>query len=205
MPSSLTLYTNPMSRGRIARWMLEETGAAYDVSYLSYGPEMKSRNYVAINPMGKVPAIVHGDVVVTECSAICAYLADVFPNANLAPPLTERASYYRWLFFCAGPMESAAVNKSLGISPAADKEGMIGYGNYDLALDALEKMLPPSGFLCGQQFTAADVYVGANVGWGLEFGTIEKRSIFEDYAERARDRDAYRRAMAADDEAMPKD
>lgn len=205
MSSRLTLYTNPMSRGRIARWMLEETGATYDVSYLSYGPEMKSKDYLAINPMGKVPAIVHGDVIVTECPAICAYLADAFPDARLAPPVAERAAYYRWLFFCAGPMEAAVVNKSLGVTPAADKEGMIGYGNYDLALDVLEQTLPSSGFLCGQQFTAADVYVGANIGWGLQFGTIEKRPIFEEYAGRARDRDAYRRAMAADDAAMPKD
>jgi glutathione S-transferase len=205
MSSGLTLYTNPMSRGRIARWMLEETGAAYDVRYLNYGPEMKSADYLAINPMGKVPAIVHGDAVVTECSAICAYLADAFPEAGLAPELSKRADYYRWLFFCAGPMEAAAVNKAMDFAPPADKEGMLGYGNYDLALNALEKMLPSAGFLCGQQFTAADVYVGANIGWGLDFGTIEKRPIFEDYARRARDRDAYRRAMAADDEAMPKD
>ena len=205
MAETLTLYTNPMSRGRIARWMLEETGAAYDVQYLNYGPDMKSSDYLAINPMGKVPAIVHGDRIVTECSAICAYLADAFPEAGLAPPLADRAAYYRWLFFCAGPMEAAAVNKAMDVVPPADKEGMVGYGNYDLALNGLEKMLPASGFLCGDQFTAADVYVGANIGWGLEFGTIEKRPIFEDYAGRARDRDAYRRAMAADDEAMPKD
>lgn len=205
MAKPLTLYTNPMSRGRIARWMLEETGVAYDIRYLNYGPEMKSPDYLAINPMGKVPAIVHGETIVTECSAICTYLADAFPEAGLAPERANRAAYYRWLFFAAGPMEAAAVNKAMGIAPPADKEGMIGYGNYDLILDALEKMLPSDGFLCGAQFTAADVYVGANIGWGLEFGTIERRPVFEDYAGRARDRDAYRRAMAADDEAMPKD
>ena len=205
MSLALTLYTNPMSRGRIARWMLEETGADYDVRYLSYGPEMKSDEYLAINPMGKVPALLHGDAVVTECPAICAYLADAFPEAGLAPASGQRAAYYRWLFFCAGPMESAAVNKAMDMAPPADKEGMVGYGNYDLALNTLETLLPSSGFLCGEHFTAADVYVGANIGWGLEFGTIEKRPVFEDYAGRARDRDAYRRAMAADNDAMPKD
>lgn len=205
MARDLTFYTNPMSRGRIAHWMLEETGADYDVRYLNYGPEMKSPEYLAINPMGKVPAIVHGEIVVTECAAVCAYLADAFPEAGLAPDPADRGAYYRWLFFCAGPMEAAAVNKALGMAPPADREGMIGYGNYDLVLNALEKTLPSRGFLCGERFTAADVYVGANIGWGLEFGTIEKRPIFEDYAGRARDRDAYRRAMAADDAAMPKD
>lgn len=205
MSNTLTLYTNPMSRGRIARWMLEETGEAYDVRYMNYGPEMKSPDYLDINPMGKVPAIKHGETVVTECPAICAYLADAFPDAGLAPAPSERGAYYRWLFFCTGPMESAAVNKALGMAPPADKEGMIGYGNYDLVLNVLEKTLPSKGFLCGDQFTAADVYVGANIGWGLEFGTIEKRSIFEDYAARVRDRDAYRNAMALDDAAMPED
>jgi len=202
---ALTLYTNPMSRGRIARWMLEETGVGYDVQYLDYGPSMKSPDYLMINPMGKVPALRHGETIVTECPAICAYLADAFPDAGLAPEPIDRGTYYRWLFFAAGPMEAAAVNKALGVTPPVEKQGMVGYGNGDLMLDVLEEILPSRGFLCGQQFTAADVYVGANIGWGLEFGSIEKRPIFEDYAGRARDRDAYRRAMALDDEAMPKD
>jgi len=202
---ALTLYTNPMSRGRIARWMLEETGVGYDVQYLDYGPSMKSPDYLMINPMGKVPALRHGETIVTECPAICAYLADAFPDAGLAPEPIDRGTYYRWLFFAAGPMEAAAVNKALGVTPPVEKQGMVGYGNGDLMLDVLEEILPSRGFLCGQQFTAADVYVGANIGWGLEFGSIDKRPIFEDYAGRARDRDAYRRAMALDDEAMPKD
>jgi len=201
----LTLFSNPMSRGRIARWMLEETGAAYDVQYVDYGPKMKSSDYLLINPMGKVPTLRHGEAIVTECPAICAYLADAFPDAGLAPSPIDRATYYRWLFFAAGPMEAAAVNKALDVNPPADKQGMVGYGNYELILDGLETMLPKGGFLCGEQFTAADVYVGANLGWGLQFGTIENRPIFEDYAGRARDRDAYRRAMSLDDDAMPKD
>ena len=200
----LILYTNPMSRGRIARWMLEEVGAPYQAEMVDYGPPMKSPDYLAINPMGKVPAIRHGETVVTECSAICAYLADAFPEAGLAPDLDDRGAYYHWLFFAAGPMEAAAVNKALDVTPPEDKEGMVGYGNYALIIDVLEKRLPKNGFLCGDRFTAADVYVGANIGWGLEFGTIDKRPVFEDYAGRARDRDAYRRAMALDDAAMPK-
>ncbi len=205
MSTDLIFYTNPMSRGRIVRWMLEETGAPYEAKIVDYGPPMKSPDYLAINPMGKVPAIKHGEAVVTECAAICAYLADAFPEAGLAPDLNDRGAYYHWLFFAAGPMEAAAVNQALGVVPPADKEGMIGYGSYGLVQDVLEKRLPKIGFLLGEQFSAADVYVGANIGWGLEFGTIERRSIFEDYAGRARDRDAYRRAMALDDAAMPKD
>lgn len=203
--TDLIFYTNPMSRGRIVRWMLEETGAPYQAEIIGYGPPMKSPDYLAINPMGKIPAIKHGETVVTECAAICAYLADAFPEAGLAPDLKARGAYYHWLFFAAGPVESAVVNKSLGVAPPTEKEGMIGYGNYELILDALEKKLPKSGFLLGETFSAADVYVGANIGWGLEFGTLERRSIFEDYAGRARDREAYRRAMALDDAAMPKE
>ena len=204
MSHELIFYTNPMSRGRIARWMLEEVGVPYRAEMVNYGPPMKSPDYLAINPMGKVPAIRHGETIVTECPAICAYLADAFPDAGMAPDPTDRAAYYHWLFFAAGPMEAAVINKALGVTPSADKEGMIGYGSYARLLDVLEQRLPKSDFLCGERFTAADVYVGANLGWGLEFGTIEKRPIFEDYAGRVRDRDAYRRAMALDDAAMPK-
>ena len=205
MAEGLTLYTNPMSRGRIARWMLEETGAEYDVQYLDYGPAMKTPDFLAINPMGKVPAIRHGEVVVTECAAICAYLADAFPRAGLAPEPADRAAYYRWLFFAAGPVESVTVNKTLGFAAPANKESMVGYGNYDLVLKTLETMLPKDGYLCGERFTAADVYVSAQLGWGLFFDTIEKRPIFEDYVGRTQDRDAHRRATALDDEAMPKE
>lgn len=205
MTGDLTFYTNPMSRGRIVRWMLEEVGVPYHTEIIDYGPPMKAPDYLAINPMGKVPALRHGETIVTECAAICAYLADAFSDAGLAPPLADRGAYYHWLFFAAGPMEQAAVNKALGFTPAEDKEGMVGYGNYALALDVLEKRLPRSGFVCGDRFTAADVYVGANLGWGLEFGTVERRPAFEDYVARARDREAYRRAMALDDAAMPKD
>ncbi|MGI9510118.1 MAG: glutathione S-transferase family protein [Geminicoccaceae bacterium] len=205
MAEDLTFYTNPMSRGRIARWMLEETGAPYETEVIAYGPPMKTPAYRAINPMGKVPAIVHGETVVTETAAICAYLADAFPEAGLAPELKNRGAYYHWLFFAAGPMEAAAVNKALDVTPPAEKEGMIGYGNYALIGGALEKKLPTKGFLLGDRFTAADVYVGANLGWGLQFGTIEPCDSFEDYVKRVQDRDAYHRAMALDNALMPKD
>ncbi|MGI9487086.1 MAG: glutathione S-transferase family protein [Geminicoccaceae bacterium] len=205
MSNDLIFYTNPMSRGRIVRWMLEETGAPYQVEVIGYGPPMKSRDYLAINPMGKVPAIKHGETIVTECAAICAYLADAFPDAGLAPAPDDRGAYYRWLFFAAGPFEAAVINQALGFEVPEDKRVMAGYGSYAATIDALEKSLPRSGYITGSHFSAADVYVGSHIGWGLEFGTIEKRPMFEDYAGRARDREAYRRAKALDDEAMPKE
>ncbi len=205
--SELVLYTNPMSRGRIARWMLEEVAEPYRVELLDYGPSgMKSAEYRAVNPMGKVPAIRHDGVVVTEAAAICAYLADAFPQAGLAPASgsPERAPYYRWLFFASGPLEQAVVNKACGFEPSAEQGRMVGYGSYTAALDALEAAVSASDYLAGGRFTAADLYVGAQLGWGLAFGTIEKRPAFAAYARRMSDRPAYQRAAAMDDALMPK-
>ena len=205
MAKDLVFYTNPQSRGRIVRWMLEEVGAPYRTELLEYGSAMKSEDYLAINPMGKVPAIRHGDAVVTECAAICAYLADAFPDAGLAPALDERGDYYRWLFFGAGPLEAAIVNRALGFEAPADKERMVGYGTFGAVMDTLEQALSGGTYIAGDGFTAADVYIGAHVGWGLQFESIEERPGFADYASRVSDRDAYRRAMALDDEAAAED
>ena len=199
--SKITLYTNPLSRGRIARWMLEEVGAEYEARILNYHAEMKEPAYLAINPMGKVPTIVHDGNVVTECAAICAYLADVFPEAGLAPPLAERASYYRWLFFAAGPLEAAIINNSFGFVVPAERERSVGYGNFQHVMDTLDKWLSENRFVAGHSFTAADVYVGAQVMWGVQFGTIDKRDSFAAYAERIADRPAFIRASKMDDEA----
>ena len=203
MNDELVLYTNPMSRGRIARWMLEETGAPYSTVILEYGATMKAPEYLAINPMGKVPALRHGDRTVTECAAICAYLADAFPEAGLAPAVADRADYYRWLFFAAGPLESAVSNTALGVEVPPDRERMVGYGTLATVIDTLEAAVTGRSFLCGNTFTAADVYAGSQIGWGLQFGTIDKRPAFEDYWLRVSDRDAYRRASELDDAAMP--
>ena len=146
MADELVFYTNPMSRGRIVRWMLEELGAPYRTEIIEFGPMMKSADYLAINPMGKVPAIRHGNTIVTECAAICAYLADAFPDAGLAPPLQARGNYYRWLFFAAGPLEAAVTNRSLGMEPPADKQGMVGYGNFAAVMDTLAQAVA-GGFL----------------------------------------------------------
>src|SRR5215203_7346570 len=167
--SDLVLYTHPMSRGRIARWMLEEVGRPYRTEVLEYGTTMKSPAYLAINPMGKVPAIRHGDTVVTEAAAICAYLADAFPEAGLAPPAGERlrGPYYRWLFFGAGPIEAAATNKAMGFEVPPDRKPMAGYGSLADVMTALEGALEKGDYLVGERFTAADLYVGAQIGWGM--------------------------------------
>jgi glutathione S-transferase len=199
----LVFYTNPMSRGRIVRWMLEEVGAPYRTELLEFGTTMKSDAYLAINPMGKVPAIRHRGAVVTECAAICAYLADAFPDAGLAPPLDARGGYYRWLFFAAGPLEAAVTNRSLGLEPPADKQGIVGYGSFGAVMDTLERAVAGDGYIAGDRFSAADLYVGAHIGWGLSFGSIEQRPAFAEYWSRVSDRAAYRRANELDDAAMP--
>jgi glutathione S-transferase len=194
--SELVFYTNPQSRGRIVHWMMEEVGQPYRTVWLNFGPEMKSAEYRAVNPMGKVPALRHGDVVVTEAAAICAYLADAFPQAGLAPAPTspQRAAYLRWLFFAAGPLEQAVTAKALGWQVPPGREVMAGFGSYGDTLNALETALQPGPFICGEQFTAADVYVGSSLAWGLMFGSIEKRPVFADYVKRLGGRPPAQRA-----------
>ena len=200
MTDELVLYTHPMSRGRIARWMLEEVGEPYRTELLEFGTRMKAPAYLAINPMGKVPAIRHGDTVVTEAAAICAYLADAFPQARLAPPPGDRlrGPYYRWLFFAAGPLDAAVSNKALGFAVPAEREGMVRYGRLATVLNVLEGAVSNSDYLVGDSFTAADVYVGAQIGFGMQFGTIEKRPAFERYWQRLAERPAGRRATEID-------
>ena len=201
MAEELVFYTNPQSRGQIARWMLEEVGAPYRVEPVRYGDEMKSPLYRQINPMGKVPAICHGDQVVTETAAICAYLADAFPEAGLAPPVDQRGAYYRWLFFGAGPLEAAVANKSIGLEVSADHEMTLGYGNLATVMDVLEAELTARQYIAGDRFTAADVYIGAHITWGVNMmHTLEKRPAFIDYAERMNARPAQQRASALDNE-----
>jgi glutathione S-transferase len=204
MADELVLYTNPQSRGRVARWMLEEVGQPYKVEILDYASTMKGPAYLAINPMGKVPALRHGDAVVTETGAICAYLADAFPQAKLAPPPGDklRAPYYRWMFFAAGPVEAATSNKALGFVVPPERERMIGYGTYAQTMDALESAVTKSDYLVGNTFTAADVYAGSAIGFGLMFKTIEKRPAFETYWQRISSRPAMARAKELDDAAV---
>ena len=197
--AELTFYTNPMSRGQIARWMLEEVGADYDQVILGYADSMKAPDYLAINPMGKVPAIVHRGNVVTEGAAICAYLADAFPAAGLAPhDEAERAAYYRWLFFAAGPVEAAVTNRSLGVEPTQDQQRMAGYGSYETVVDVLDHEVAGKQFVCGDRFTAADVYFGSQIIWGQQFGSLPARDSFKAYADRLTARPAYQKAKGID-------
>ena len=202
----LTFYTHPQSRGRIVRWMLEEIGEPYRTVVLDYGGSMKAAHYLALNPMGKVPALKHGDVVVTETAAICAYLADAFPAKALAPACDSplRGAYYRWLFFAAGPLEAAVSNRALGFVVPPERKGMIGYGSYDEALATLETAVRGRNpYLLGEGFSAADVYVGSHLAFGMRFGTIDQRPPFVDYCDMLDARPARRRAIAIDDAAAP--
>jgi len=205
MSEDLVFYTHPMSRGRVVRWMLEEIGHPYRTEMLDYGTTMKAPEYLAINPMGKVPTIRHGDTVVTECAAICAYLADAFPDAALAPALSDkrRGAYYRWLFFAAGPVEAAVTNKALNVVVPEGREKMAGYGSFNDTMNALEHAVSRSDYVAGDRFSAADVYVGSQVGWGMMFGTIEKRPAFETYWDRLSKRPAAIRARDIDEALMP--
>lgn len=208
MPTAITFYTNPMSRGQIVRWMLEEVGEPYETVVLGYDGAMQAAGYLAINPMGKVPAIIHDGAVVTECAAICAYLAGAFPAAGLAPQPHERAAFLRWMFFAAGPVEQAVVSRSMGW--AADdpaRERMLGFGSYDRTVDVLAAHVGQHDYICGDRFTAADVYVGSQVLWGVEFGTLPMRDEFVAYAGRLSTRPAYLRGKEIDNAliaAMPR-
>ena len=197
----LVFYTHPMSRGRIVRWMLEEIGRPYRTVLLDFGTTMKAPDYLAINPMGKVPAVTWRGVVVTECAAICAWLADAVPEAGLAPALDEpaRGTWLRWLFFAAGPLEAAVTARALNLLAPADKAGMAGYGSFEQVVDTLERAVTEGPWILGDRFSAADVYVGSQVGWGLQFKTLPERPAFGAYAARLSERAAAVRARGLDD------
>ena len=195
-----TFFTNPMSRGQIARWALHEAGADYEQVLVDWAD--KPAAFVAANPMGKVPTIIHhalgGHRPISEAAAICAYLADAHPLAELAPRDAERADYYRWMFFAAGPVEQAVTARSMGWEVPAGKEGMAGFGTYDRMVDTLAGLVADRDYVCGDRFTMADVYVGSQVDWGLMFGSLPIRPEFSAYAERLREREGYKAAKAID-------
>ena len=201
MNDEVDFYTNPMSRGRTVRWMLEEVGAPYRTHTLDYGTTMKAPDYLAINPMGKVPAIRHRGVVVTEVAAIVAYLADAFPQAQLAPAANDklRGPYYRWIFFAAGPLEAALINTALGVNVPPERERMVGYGRLADAVATLEAAIGEREYLVGDTFSAADVVLGALLGWTLHFGVLEKRPAFVRFASALAARPAAQRAREMDE------
>lgn len=197
----LTFYTNPQSRGRITHWMLEELGEPYETKVVDY-TAMKAADYRTINPMGKVPALVHDGQIVTEGAAIITYLAEAFPKAGLIP--ANRATFYRWMFFGAGPVEAAVTNKALGVVIAPERERMVGYGNLQTVTDTLAAQLEKTPYLCGDAFSAADVYVGSQIGYGMRFNTIEPRPVFTEYWDRLTARPALQRSTALNDALLPK-
>jgi glutathione S-transferase len=198
MSDGLVFYTNPQSRGQIIRWLLEELGAPYETVILDYGTTMKAPDYLAINPMGKVPAIRHKGQVVTECAAICAYLADAFPESGLLPAPQHRGAYFRWMFFAAGPLEAIFTAKAIGWEVPADKQAMAGFGSFDLAIDTIESAVKGSTFIAGDSFSAADVYVSSLLDFMLRFGLLAPRPAFDAYLEPLRQRPAYIRAKEID-------
>jgi glutathione S-transferase len=199
--SYLICYTYPESRGRILRWILEELGAQYETEVIPYD-QLKNDEYLAVNPMGKVPAIKHRGHVVTECAAICAYLADAFPQAGLGPREDEKADYYRWLFYAAGPVEAAVTNRAAGWEVPADNERMFGYGTSDRVVAVLDELFSRREYVCGDRFTAADVYVGSQIMFPLQFGMLPERESFVRYRDRLQAREAYKRATDLDDQII---
>jgi len=199
--ADLIFYHNPQSRGRIIRWMLEEVGQPYETEIIPY-EEMKCDRYLAIHPLGKVPALKHNGHVLTECAAICTYLADVFPEAMMGPSAEEKADYYRWLFYAAGPLEAAISNQAMGWQVPQERERMFGYGNFEKAIAAVDELFSLRDYVCGNRFTAADVYVGSQIMFPLQFGMLPERDSFLKYRDRLQRRAAYKRANEIDEKII---
>ena len=206
MSDELVLYHNPMSRSRIVHWLLEEVGAPYRLELIDLEKgEQKSPAYLALNPMGKLPTLVHRGVVVTECAAVCAYLADAFPTAKLAPALDDpqRGTYLRWLFFGAGCVEPAIADRMLSRTEVANT-GTLGYGSYDDVLRTLEGALGTGPFLLGDRFSAADVYVGSQLQWATMVKVLDPQPTFQAYMGRLMARPALKRVFEANEKLMKK-
>lgn len=203
--STMTLYTHPQSRGRIVRWMLEEIGQPYEVRVMDFDGSLKAPGYLKLNPMGKVPMLTSGDLVVTEVVAICTWLADRFPEAGLAPALDDpqRGSYFRWLFFIAGPLEMSTTAKAYGWRIDEENRSSVGCGLITDPLDAIEQTLAAREYLCGDRFTTADLLMASYLGWEMLMKIIEPRPVFEAYVARCEARPAAARATALDDALLP--
>ena len=200
--ADLTLYHAAPSRSSVALWMLEETGEAYDIRLISLKQGAnRDPGYLDVNPMGKVPALRHRDVVITEVAAICTWLADAYPDAGLNIPLDDprRGPYLKWLFFGPGVLESAVMDRAFP-RVAAPPRAALGYGDFDTAMEVVARAVTPGPFLMGERFTAADVVIGSNLRWGMLFKAIPERREFTDYVARCVDRPAARRAQAKDEE-----
>lgn len=206
MSGELVFYHNPQSRAQMVHWMLHEVGAPFRVVRLDFEKgEHKRPEFLAINPMGKLPTITHGGTPITETAAIITYLADAFPEAGLAPAPTDprRGTYLRWLFFGAGCFEPALID-TMFKRPPVERKGALGYGSYEDVIGAFKKMLTPGPYILGEQFSAADVYVGAQLIWATSFGAPGmKESPIPEYVARLTARPAYKRAAIADGRVPP--
>jgi len=200
--ADLTLYHASPSRSSIVLWMLEELGQPYDVKLikLSEGDNLKP-DFLAVNPMGKVPALDHKGTVITESAAICTYVADEFPQAKLNVPVgtPRRGLYLKWLFFGPGCFEPAVIDRAAPRKEEA-RRGMLGYGTFETTMDTVAKAIAQGPWLMGDQFTAADVIIGANIRWGTMFKLVPERPEFSAYAARIAARPAAQRAEAKDKE-----
>ena len=206
MNDEIVFYHSPMSRGRMVHWMLEEVGAPYRVELINLEKgDQKKPGFLAVNPMGKLPAISHRGTVVTETGAIIAYLADAFPAAKLAPAIGDpaRGSYLRWMFFGAGCVDYALVDRMLA-RPAPDRPSALGYGRHEDVAKVLEQAVTPGPFILGERFSAADVYVGSQIGWGLMMKTLEPLPAFRAYMGGLAQRPAFKRFNAQSDELAAK-
>ncbi|MFO1037211.1 MAG: glutathione S-transferase family protein [Geminicoccaceae bacterium] len=198
---TVIFYHAVPSRSMVVHWLLEELGAPYRIERmrLDQGDQRKPE-FLALNPMGKVPVIVHHGVVITEVAAICAYLADAFPDAGLAPPIgdPQRGTYLRWLVFGPASLEPAVTDRMFNRPPAEPRA--LGYGDFDRTMDTLAGALTPGPYLLGERFSAADIVVGANLMWASMMGAIPERPAFEAYASRLIARPARQRADAEEQE-----
>ena len=200
--AKLTLYHAAPSRSSITRWMLEEVGEPYDIHLLNLGTgDNRKPDYLAINPMGKVPTLKHGDTVITEAAAICAYLADEFPRAKLNVPIgtPRRGVYLQWLFFGPSCIEAAIMDRTFPRKEEA-RRAALGYGDFDTAMDVTAKAVAKGPYLMGDQFTAADVIIGSTLRWGMMFKMVPERPEFTAYTNRLATRPALQRAEAKDKE-----
>ena len=200
-----TFFFNPMSRAQIARWALHEAGADYEPVFVAW--DDKPAALLAANPLGKLPTIIHhapaGDRVVSEAAAVCHYLAEV-TALDLLPREEEKADYFRWMFFAAGPVEQAITSHAFGWEPSERQQMTVGFGSYDRTIDTFAGWFETHDFVCGERFTMADVYVGSQVDWGLMFGTMPTRDSLSAYADRLRSREAYKAAKAIDTDLYEK-
>lgn len=194
--ADLTLFTNPRSRGSIARWMMEEVGQPYTAISVDFDTTIQSEDYAAINPMKKVPALIHRGQVITECGAICCYMAETFSETGMLA--SNRAAHFRWMFFGAGPLEHAVTNKALKVEVPPKRTRMVGYGSFDRVVQTLVGHLSQTPYFCGTSFSSVDVYVGKQIGWGLTFGILPADPVLTEYWKRISARPAHLRATAAD-------